>query len=109
MDTTERDFWIALGLWGATASTVLGTGLYGLIEAHYWPGGFFTASGLGALVFIAWHLKGKRLRLEHALIGALILTWLFFGYDILDRRQVPAIYADFQTTYQDHALNSANH
>jgi hypothetical protein len=90
MDEAERDFWIALGLWGASAITVFGTGLYALVEGFYKSGVPFTALGVGLIVYTARHLKGKRLSLQHALFGTLILTWIFFGYDIYDRRH----YAD---------------
>lgn len=89
IEQDEREFWIALGLWGAGAVTIFGTGLFGLIEGFCYVGSVFTLAGLGAAVYIAQHLKGKRLRLnsQHALIGALILTWVFLGYDIYGRRQ----------------------
>ncbi|MGO9455265.1 MAG: hypothetical protein ACLQDV_30085 [Candidatus Binataceae bacterium] len=86
MEEVERDFWIALGLWGASAVTVLGTGLFAIVEGSYWSGIALTLLGLGLIVYIARHLKGKHLTLQHALVGALILTWVFLGYDIYAHR-----------------------
>jgi len=85
MEPADRDFYIALGLWGASAVTVLGTGLFGVVEGYYTSGVPLSFLGLGLVAYMAQHLKGKRLTAQHALIGTLILTWLFFGYDVYDR------------------------
>ncbi len=83
-----RDFWIAIGLWGAAFLTVFGTGLFGLfLEKQYISGAALTAIGLGGITYMSLHLKGRRLTKTHAITGALVLTWLFFAYDIYDRHQ----------------------
>jgi hypothetical protein len=101
MNETETDFWIAVSLWGGSAITVLGTGLYALVEGLLWSGGSLTVLGLVLVMYIAQHLKGKRLTLRHALIGALILTWIFFGYDIYNRQQTRPPVFDSLFTHWD--------
>lgn len=59
MPPQDRDFWIAVGLWGAALVTVLGCGLYAFIEQRYGAG--FTGLGLVGLVYLTLHLKGRKL------------------------------------------------
>jgi hypothetical protein len=84
MSPQDRDFWIAVGLWGAALATVFGYGLYAFIEQSYWYGGGFTSAGLGGLVYLAAHLKGHRLSPRAgAMATMLAVTWALIGYQIL--------------------------
>jgi hypothetical protein len=82
MDPRERDFWISVALWGSGLVTVFGCGLYAFIENSYWFGGAYTAVGLGGLIYMTLHLRGRKLSSNHVVAGALMLTWVFFGYTI---------------------------
>jgi hypothetical protein len=87
MDEVERVFWIAITLWGGVFLAILTAGLFALYEGHsYWGAGFIVL-GLGGVIAIARHVKGNHLKLEHAAIAALVVTWVFFGYDIYDRHE----------------------
>jgi hypothetical protein len=90
MEEAEREFWIAIGLWGASAVTVLGTGLFALVEGFYKSGIPLTVVGLGCVMYVARHLRGRRLSIAHSTMGALILTWMFFGYAIYTVKASPA-------------------
>jgi hypothetical protein len=86
MEEAERDFWTAFALWGISAITVFGVGLYALLEHSWWFGALYCAVGFAGIIYVAFHLKGKRLSLHPAIVVvALALTWLFLGYDIYTR------------------------
>jgi hypothetical protein len=83
MEPEERDFWIAVTLWGAALVTLFGCGLYAFIEDSPKFGVFYTATGLGGLVYMTLHLKGHKLGPNPAFAGIMLaLTWAFFGYTI---------------------------
>ena len=83
MPQQDRDFWIAVGLWGAALVTVLGCGLYAFIENSYWYGGIFTTIGLGGVVYLTAHLKGRRLSPGVGMMALMLaITWGIIGYSI---------------------------
>jgi hypothetical protein len=83
MPPQDRDFWIAVGLWGAALVTVLGCGLYAFIEQSYWYGAGFTSVGLAGLMYLTLHLKGRRLTPRvGAMATMLAVTWALIAYQI---------------------------
>jgi hypothetical protein len=83
MPPQDRDFWIAVGLWGAALVTVLGCGLYAFIEQSYLYGIGFTGVGLAGLVYLTLHLKGRRLTPRvGAMATMLAVTWGLLAYQI---------------------------
>jgi hypothetical protein len=85
VDEADKDFELAIVLWGGVFLAIFTAGVFAFIEDRYLIGGVFTLFGLGGVVAVARHVKGKRLKIHHAAIAALILTWVFLGYDIYDR------------------------
>jgi hypothetical protein len=82
-EDSERNFWIAVTLWGAALVTVFGAGLYAFIEDSPEYGVFYTLTGLGGLAYMTFHLKGHALQPKPAIVSAMLaLTWVFFGYTI---------------------------
>lgn len=83
MPPQDRDFWIAVGLWGAALVTVLGCGLYAFIEQSYWYGAGFTGLGLVGLVYLTLHLKGRKLTPKvGVMVTTLAITWALIAYQI---------------------------
>lgn len=84
--------WIVVGLWGLMFATVFGEGLYAFIDGHWAWGSCYTACGILGVIAVDQVARGKRLstlyppqhRASATLIAAiaLIITWMFLGYDI---------------------------
>jgi len=82
MEPEEKNFLIAVTLWGGAFVTVFGCGLYAFIESSPGFGIIYAVIGLGGLLYMTLHLKGKRLGTTHIIAALLVLTWIFFGYTI---------------------------
>jgi hypothetical protein len=81
MPEQDKDFWIAVALWGAALVTVLGCGLYAFIEQSYGYGGIFTLVGLCGLIYMTFHLKGRRLSGRVGGVALMLaITWGLIGY-----------------------------
>jgi hypothetical protein len=92
MEEAETKIWVHLTLYGGTALVVLGAGLYALIEAKPIPGVVFTVGGLGGVVYAGRRALGRGLMVPNwLLLTALVLTWVFLGYDIYDRHSHPIV------------------
>lgn len=92
MEDAEREFWIALSLWGGSFLTILGTGLWAIfIDGDYISGTIVSGLGIGGLLYMSQHLRGRSLKRNHAVIGALILTWVFFAFNVYDRHRAPSV------------------
>lgn len=88
MPPQDRDFWIAITLWGGALGTVFGYGLYALIEKHYSYGIGLTASGLVGLVYLTAHLRGRRLTPRVGAMAAMLaITWALIAYQIWHTQQ----------------------
>jgi hypothetical protein len=110
MPKQDRDFWIALSLWGAAVVTVFGYGLYAFIERNYWYGSIFTIAGLGGITYLTAHLKGRRLSPKvGAMALMLVITWGLIGYQVwyLPRQSVaPQLTLDWLTPDRKNVFKS---
>jgi hypothetical protein len=87
MDETETKIWVHLTLYGGTALVVLGAGLYALIEEKFVPGVLLTVGGIGGVGDAGRRALGRGLTVPNwVLLIVLVLTWVFFGYDIYDHQ-----------------------
>jgi hypothetical protein len=87
--------WIMVGLWGLMFATIFGEGLYAFVDNHWAWGSIYTAIGILGVIAVDQTARGKRLatlyppeyRASATMVAAivLLLTWVFVGYDILDR------------------------
>jgi hypothetical protein len=90
VETSDRDFNVALGLWGVASVTVLGAGILAFVDGHYLWGLILTPVGAAGMLYLHFHLKGRKLRIGLTLqIAMLVLTWAFLGFDIYQRREEP--------------------
>jgi len=98
MEPAERDFWIAVTLWGAALVTVFGCGLYAFIEQSFAYGAVFTITGLGGLMYMTSHLRGRRLSPRvGAMATMLAVTWGLIGYQVWLSQNKPAFEAQKST------------
>jgi hypothetical protein len=80
-DQSDRDFWVALTVFGAA----LGTGLYALVEKAWWFGGIFTCgSAIGGLALSPriQSFFGKYQLSRKGLWAVAVVTWLFLAANI---------------------------
>jgi hypothetical protein len=88
MDAAEVRVWIVLTLYGGVALAIFTVGLFALNDQHYVFGAVFTVAGLGLVTDAARRALGHGFTVPNSVLAVLlILTWIFFGYDIYDRRQ----------------------
>src|SRR5271155_1042497 len=86
MDQKERDFWIAVTLWGAALVTLFGTGTFAFIQDEFWWGIGYCGFSLAGLVAMTLYLRGHRVAPSPAFAGVMItITWAFFGYIVWSR------------------------
>jgi hypothetical protein len=89
MVENETSLWV--GLPGLLFVTIFGTGLLALIEGKYVWAGVLSLIGLGGFAYVWQHVSGqKSLARSLALVGAILTTWIFLGYDIYVHRNVTA-------------------
>ena len=90
MDEAEKNFELAVVLWGALAVGIACTGVFVWVEGSAWWGPILTFGGVVGVTYVTLHVKGLGLPGQYALLGMVILTWLLLGYDIYNRhRQQP--------------------
>lgn len=86
MEQAEIRIWVILTLYGGVGLVVLGTGLFALVEQFYVFGAILSVVGLVGVIDAGRRALGHGFRISNpVLVAMLVLTWIFFGYDIYDR------------------------
>jgi hypothetical protein len=87
MDVAEAGIWVILTLYGGAALAIFTAGLFGVMEGYYVFGAVLTVLGLALIIDAGRRVLGYRwYHIPNAAIAViLVLTWIFFGYDVYDR------------------------
>ena len=77
--------WLLVGLWGLMFATIFGEGLFAFIEGSNKWGVSLTAVGVIGAIYVDRRARQTPIVATRVAIGALVLTWIFLGYDIYSR------------------------